>query len=675
MTAFKAPAYPLITVDPYFNVWSMADHLYDDVTRHWTGRRHFMTGVVTFDGEHKRFMGLTYPDNGRFTVGEPDVIPQTDVVVNPLTTIYRFEDDDMTLKVEFMTPLLMDDLKLLSRPVSYISYEVVAKDGKEHQITMYLDASAEMCVDRVDQAVTFGRTDYSITVTSGRTNMLQKYGDDLCIDWGTLHLIAPGCETFVINSDQRKKMFLGWGNGNYTVLEDGLTLMPLEGYPSIACRKTVNDSKMSGFICLGYDDIKSIRYYGENIDAYWKCDGDTFEAVVKKAVDEYAQIKERAEAFDAELMARAGKVSEKYAKMVALAYRQTIGAHKLTCHGGEIQFLSKECFSNGCMATVDVTYPSIPLFLIYNPDLVEGMLNPIFDLCDRGMWPFEFAPHDVGRYPVALRQLYGIGEMYMDEYQKKARYQDMGYAEYELRSFQMPIEECGNMLLCVSALCAARKDDAYAVKHVKLLRQWADYLVKAGFNPDDTLCTDDFAGHLAHNCNLSLKATMALGAWADVEKRIGNAENAAKYRKAAEEFAANWKANGVAGDHTKLTFDSEDSWSLKYNLVWNKLLKLDLFEQEMIDKEVESYKQYIGHYGIPLDGRSSVAKTDWALWSTVLSDNQEYLDDVVDGICNMLAETKDRAPFTDCYWSDKARCKGFRNRTVQGGLFINMLEL
>jgi len=168
---------------------------------------------------------------------------------------------------------------------------------------------------------------------------------------------------------------------------------------------------------------------------------------------------------------------------------------------------------------------------------------------------------------------------------------------------------------------------------------------------------------------------MALGAWADVEKRMGNAENTAKYRKAAEEFAANWKANGVAGDHTKLTFDSEDSWSLKYNLVWNKLLKLDLFEQEMIDKEVQSYKQYIGHYGIPLDGRSTVAKTDWALWSTVLADDQEYLDRVVDGICNMLAETKDRAPFTDCYWSDFARCKGFRNRTVQGGLFINMLEL
>ena len=674
MTAFKAPAYPLITVDPYFNVWSQADHLYDDVPRHWTGRRHFMTGLVTFDGVHKRFMGLTRPDNGRFTLGEPDAIPQVDVVVNPLTTIYKFEDENMTLKVEFMTPLLMDDLKLMSRPISYISYEIIVKDGKEHQISVYLDASAEMCVDSVDRPVTFGRTDYSITVTSGKTNMLKEYGDDLCIDWGTLHLIAPDCETFVIDSESRTRTFRGWGAPANPRMEDGLTLRPMDGYPSIACQKTVTAKEMSGFVCIGYDDIKSIRYYGENIDAYWKCDGDTFADVAKKALEEYDQIKVRVAACEEELMSRARKISDKYAQMVALAYRQTIASHKLTCHGGELQFMSKECFSNGCMATVDVTYPSIPLFLIYNPDLVEGMLNPIFDLCTRGMWPFEFAPHDVGRYPVALRQLYGIGEMYMDEYQKNSRYQDIRYDDYELRSFQMPIEECGNMLLCVSALCAARKDNAYAVKYEKLLRQWADYLVKAGFNPDDTLCTDDFAGHLAHNCNLSLKATMALGAWAALEKEMGNEENAQKYRKAAEEFAANWKENAVMEDRTKLTFDSEDGWSLKYNLVWDKLLGLGLFEQDIMDREVEYYKTRIGHYGIPLDYRSDVAKTDWALWSTVLSDDQEYLEGVVDGICTMLAETKDRAPFTDCYWTGNARCKGFRNRTVQGGLFINMLK-
>ena len=46
-------------------------------------------------------------------------------------------------------------------------------------------------------------------------------------------------------------------------------------------------------------------------------------------------------------------------------------------------FVSKECHSNGCAATVDVSYPSIPLFLLYNPELVRGMMRPVFKFARR----------------------------------------------------------------------------------------------------------------------------------------------------------------------------------------------------------------------------------------------------------------------------------------------------
>jgi hypothetical protein len=45
-------------------------------------------------------------------------------------------------------------------------------------------------------------------------------------------------------------------------------------------------------------------------------------------------------------------------------------------------------------------------------------------------------------------------------------------------------------------------------------RQWANYLKAHGRDPENQLCNDDFAGHIAHNTNLSLKAIMALGAFA-----------------------------------------------------------------------------------------------------------------------------------------------------------------
>ena len=69
-----------------------------------------------------------------------------------------------------------------------------------------------------------------------------------------------------------------------------------------------------------------------------------------------------------------------YAQLCALAYRQCVAAHKLVADkDGTPLYFSKENFSNGCIATVDVTCPSCPFFLLFNTKLLAGQLIPILD--------------------------------------------------------------------------------------------------------------------------------------------------------------------------------------------------------------------------------------------------------------------------------------------------------
>ncbi len=678
----RAPCVPLITNDPMLNVWSFADKLTDDVPRHWTGERQFLTGTIAIDGEVFQFMGKLQPDNRRHITEYP-TLPQVDVTVKALTTVYTFENEKIRLELSFMSPLLMDDLKLLSRPITYITYKLTALDGQAHDIYLFNGVSCEMAVNENTQTVTFNRTHRSLTASSGTEMMLKRSGDDHRIEWGTLHLIAPDWVTVPMPAQRLARRI----NTLYTDPLQPKNIKPFKllassfqncpeyyndfdqdtiapNYPTLVAEKafTLNGEEEL-MLAIGYDDIKSIQYFGENIEAYWRKDGETFEEIIAKALNEYEEIKERVAAFEEELTAKAAAIHPKYADILNLAYRQTIAAHKLTWHDGEIQFFSKENYSNGCIATVDVTYPSIPLFLIYQPDLVEGMLNPIFKLIEKGLWDYDFAPHDAGQYPLANRQVYGF---------KTSNFM-RGFTALEK---QMPVEECGNMLLCVAALCYARGDLGYFKKHEKLLKQWADYLVETGYDPDNQLCTDDFAGHLAHNCNLSVKAIEGLGAYAKMLKDTGDTAAAEHYRAKAEEFAALWEKNARTGDHTRLAFDQEDSWSIKYNMVWDNLLALDLFSEQIKKDELAYYKKMTNAYGLPLDNRADYTKSDWQLWSVMLDeDDKEYFDLIVERMWDFLNDTVDRIPFTDLYFTSKPVHRGFQNRTVQGGLFIKLLKL
>ena len=676
---FRAPAVPLVTHDPLFSLWSFGDNLTDDVTRHWDGVRQFMFGLLVVDNEIFQFMGKLNATDERYTVGYAK-LPQTGVEIRPMTTRYTYANDMLDMELTFTSPLLLNDLMVMSRPVSYIDYKIDFKDGKEHETHIYFGFSAEMCVNDNTQKVSVGLTPYSIYFTSGTENMLVRAGDDHRIEWGSFHAIS------LDHMMETKSLRNFWFEltTKYTNRLFPNNVMPNQGpntetrgpksyemyqwtpvypdFPIVLLKKEFHgDASICGGIAVGYDDVKSIQYFGENIDAYWKKDGDTFGGMVHKALDEHDAVLAKVAAFEEDLLVKANTISSKYADILSLAYRQAVAGHKLTWHNGQLQFFSKENYSNGSIATVDVTYPSIPLFLMYAPELVEGMLEPVFEMVKKGLWFYEFAPHDLGVYPLANGQLYGYA------FRHRGRRPDPFDS-------QMPVEECGNMILCVAAACYAKKDLSYFLKHKAILKQWADYLVKIGYDPDNQLCTDDFAGHLAHNCNLSCKAICALAALGKMLKETGSEEEGKYYDDTARQFVKLWEEKADQGDHYGLTFDQPDTWSLKYNMVWDKLLGMNLFSDCVYEKELAYYKTKVTTYGVPMDSRSDATKTDWELWSTKLFDDAEYTNMVVDAMWDYLCQCYDRFPFPDLVFTTKPWMRGFPARTVQGGLFINLLK-
>ncbi len=268
-------------------------------------------------------------------------------------------------------------------------------------------------------------------------------------------------------------------------------------------------------------------------------------------------------------------------------------------------------------------------------------------------WRFPFAPHDLGTYPKANGQVYGGGERSEEN--------------------QMPVEECGNMLLMVAAIAKAEGNAEYAKRYWQLLTRWAEYLREKGLDPENQLCTDDFAGHLAHNTNLSLKAILALGGYARLCQMVGDAARAEEYLRLAREMAQQWTRMADDGDHYRLAFDKPGTWSQKYNLVWDSLLELNLFPKEVARKEIAYYKGKMNTYGLPLDNRSQYTKLDWQVWTATLAESPQDFEAFLAPIWRWMNETPGRVPLTDWYWTHDGKQVGFQARSVVGGVFIKML--
>lgn len=70
-------------------------------------------------------------------------------------------------------------------------------------------------------------------------------------------------------------------------------------------------------------------------------------------------------------------------------------------------------------------------------------------------------------------------------------------------------------------------------------------------------------------------------------------DEAEGYTKKARELAEAWKNDAFDGNFYRLAFDQKNSWSIKYNLVWDKLFGMNIFDEDIFKKEVAYYKTKI----------------------------------------------------------------------------------
>ena len=575
---------------------------------------------------------------------------QKSVDVLATNTYYTFKCGPVELDVVFTAPMLIDNLDLLSTPINYISYQVRSTDKKAHNVQFYLGASPLMAVNKANQPTmsTHESKDGIDFLKTGTIDqpILAKTGDGICIDWGYLYLPAVNGEVGLAPVQEIENSFVS--SGKLAPSQKKIVSYKASQMPALAYVHDFGTMQTgASFAMLGYDEIYDIEYMYHRYKGYWARNGKTIFQAFNELKQGYERIMGECRALDKRIYddgLAAGNA--KYAEILSGSYRHVIAAHKLfRDNEGNLLFFSKENNSNGCVNTVDLTYPSAPLFLIYNPELQKGMMTSIFEYSRSGRWTKPFAAHDLGTYPRANGQVYG-GDM--------------------------PLEEAGNMLTLAAILTDLDGNVNYVSKYWDIMQTWADYLAENGQNPSNQLCTDDFAGHWAHNCNLSIKAIMGVAGFAKMARMKGDIATADKYMDKAKEMAAKWEQDAREGDHYRLAFDRTGTWSQKYNMVWDKLWATNIFPNDAMNREIKYYLGRQNKYGLPLDSRKDYTKSDWIMWTAAMSNDNKTFLKFVDPLYTYIEETPSRVPISDWHDTKTAKMIGFKARSVIGGYWMKV---
>ncbi|GAA5882719.1 hypothetical protein JCM16303_006560 [Sporobolomyces ruberrimus] len=690
------PAVPLAVKSPYLNAWlptggEFPKTLTGHWARHWPVRwgpdssKSFelpWSGMIRIDGKTFEFLGAPISsassvfDNNDKHEAKTGVAEQTDFEFTATRSMFSFEADEVKFNVTFLSPVTPNDEVKTSLPFSYLSVDVEPTALERRSISVYTDVGGAWASgDSTIEIVWDFLAHKGVGIHSVARKDQQVFGEYAeQAEWGNT-IYATDSTHGIASSGPAQKLrsrFIRKGrlDGTFDSRYRKINLdEPVFGFSVPLTPERPNVVFTIGHVRHPY--VNYVTPKGQvSLEGLWTTRFANSEDAIAFFQLDYPRALSEAKRFDAQIRRDAQRVSgANYASIVELSTRQAFASFELTTGVNEDYEVDetrmmgwlKEISSNGDMSTIDVIFPLHPILLYTNPTLLALLLEPLLTYTHSGLYPNRWPVHDLGRYPNATGYNDGNDE-------------------------PMPVEEAGNMLWMALSYYQLTSDLPWVEKHYEVFKSWTTFLIDDGLLPSNQLSTDDFAGQLANQTNLAVKAIVGIGAMAELANQTGRWTDWIHYRAVAKAYVREWwklAMTDLEGSHphAKLAYQEDDSWGTLYNLLGDRILSLDLFPKELYDHQSKWYKQKREKFGVPLDSRHYWAKTDWQIFAAASTSDKDTQDMFIDDLVSYLKAGKVDAAFPDLYETPTANWPGeegydwgirFIARPVAGGHFASL---
>ncbi|KAL3471278.1 hypothetical protein BJX99DRAFT_29762 [Aspergillus californicus] len=660
----RPPALPLAVKSPYLSTWLAAGgdsgnggYLAGQWPTFWEGQITGWAGLVRVDGQVYTWMGLP----GSTTVN------QTAYEYTSTKSIFTMHVGDIVeMKITFLSPITPNDLRRQSLVFSYLDVSVTSLDGETHDVQVYADISAEWvsgdrsAIAQWDHGVTSNGVTYHKVHRQTPLSFSEHRDQAEWGDWYWATDEGAGL-TYQAGADVDVRATFA-NNGTLSNTNDANYRAVSNDWPVFGFSHDLGAIELSTNVLfsIGLAQYEAVQYTGSSetlvpMASLWT----GYFSTALEALDFFHHDYQGSNTISSNLDAQIAQDSiaaagQDYLTITSLSTRQAFAATQL-CGSLENPYLfMKEISSNGNMQTVDVIFPAHPVFLYTNPELLRLLLRPHFEIQESGHYPNSYAMHDIGsHFPNATGHPDGSDE-------------------------PMPLEECGNMVIMALAYAQKSNDTEYLERHYAMLRQWTNYLIEDAIYPANQISTDDFAGPLANQTNLALKGIIGIEAMSVIAAETGNSNEAQNLTDYAHDYIELWQTLGIAHTatppHTTLSYGSDDSHGLLYNLYADRELGLNLVPQSVYDMQSAFYPTIQQRYGLPLDTRHQYTKGDWEIFTAAVA-SASTRDLFIRLLAEWINETPTNHALTDLYDTASGGYPQitFIARPVMGGAFALLL--